>query len=99
MKNSYVDVFNPSGAPLSKAADNILAPALPSVAVPQGGFFVPGSIPQQQSTMQLNDNSGGYQQQQQQDVSRECLERFKRLSDSVATRVHFISQIPRSKNM
>ncbi|KAL9882170.1 endoplasmic reticulum export factor secretory 16 isoform 1-T2 [Glossina fuscipes fuscipes] len=66
LKNSYVDVFNPSGAPLSKAADNILAPALPSATVPQGGFLVPGAIPQQQATMQLNDTSGGYQQQQQQ---------------------------------
>ncbi|XP_055695020.1 uncharacterized protein LOC129796912 isoform X2 [Lutzomyia longipalpis] len=38
LKNSYVDVFNPSGAPM-KSAQPVMAPTLPSV--PQTGFFVP----------------------------------------------------------
>ncbi|XP_055715475.1 protein transport protein Sec16A isoform X4 [Phlebotomus papatasi] len=38
LKNSYVDVFNPSGAPM-KPVQPVLAPTLPSV--PQTGFFVP----------------------------------------------------------
>uniref|UniRef100_A0A1B0CTM0 Protein transport protein sec16 n=1 Tax=Lutzomyia longipalpis TaxID=7200 RepID=A0A1B0CTM0_LUTLO len=38
LKNSYVDVFNPSGAPM-KPAQPVMAPTLPSV--PQTGFFVP----------------------------------------------------------
>ncbi|XP_055840570.1 uncharacterized protein LOC129908228 isoform X2 [Episyrphus balteatus] len=54
LKNSYVDVFNPSGAP-PKPTEQVLAPALPPAAVPSGGFFVPGAAP----------NDGGYQQQQQ----------------------------------
>ncbi|TMW47187.1 hypothetical protein DOY81_007727 [Sarcophaga bullata] len=54
LKNAYVDVFNPSGAPVNKAAENILAPALPPAAVPQGGFFIPGTQPAATSA-----NSGG----------------------------------------
>ncbi|XP_059619844.1 protein transport protein Sec16A isoform X2 [Phlebotomus argentipes] len=38
LKNSYVDVFNPSGAPM-KPIQPVMAPTLPSV--PQTGFFVP----------------------------------------------------------
>lgn len=63
LKNAYVDVFNPSGAPVNKAAENILAPDLPPAAVPQGGYFVPGSGPTGGSSSQDNN---GYQQQQQQ---------------------------------
>lgn len=64
LKNAYVDVFNPSGAPVNKAAENIMAPSLPPAAVPQSGFFVPG---------QAQADAAGYQQQQQQaqqDVSK-----------------------------
>ncbi|XP_039227447.1 protein transport protein Sec16A isoform X5 [Drosophila yakuba] len=43
LKNSYVDVFNPSGAPMSAAPENVLAPMMAPAAVPQGGFFVPQS--------------------------------------------------------
>lgn len=74
LKNAYVDVFNPSGAPVNKAAENILAPALPPAAVPQGGFFIPGT--QSAATSANSGVPGGvsqeqqYQQQnQQQDVS------------------------------
>lgn len=35
-------MFNPSGAPMSKPAEPILAPAMPQGATPQTGFFVPG---------------------------------------------------------
>ncbi|EDW81866.2 uncharacterized protein Dwil_GK25487 [Drosophila willistoni] len=42
LKNSYVDVFNPSGAPMSAAPENVLAPVIAPAAVPQGGYFVPG---------------------------------------------------------
>uniref|UniRef100_A0A336MDD9 CSON010219 protein n=1 Tax=Culicoides sonorensis TaxID=179676 RepID=A0A336MDD9_CULSO len=42
LKKSYVDVFNPSGAPMSKPAEQVLAPAMPQTATPQTGFFVPG---------------------------------------------------------
>ncbi|XP_037934750.1 uncharacterized protein LOC119669065 isoform X2 [Teleopsis dalmanni] len=59
LKNSYVDVFNPSGAPMSKAAENVLAPTLPPVTVPAGGYFIPGATPT------ANDGSS-YQQQEQQ---------------------------------
>lgn len=48
LKNSYVDVFNPSGAPMSAAPQTVLAPLMAPVAVPQGGFFVPGAVPDQQ---------------------------------------------------
>ncbi|KAH8420609.1 hypothetical protein KR009_012107 [Drosophila setifemur] len=48
LKNSYVDVFNPSGAPMSAAADNVLAPMMAPAAVPQGGYFVPGAAPTHQ---------------------------------------------------
>ncbi|KQS30436.1 uncharacterized protein Dere_GG17728, isoform F [Drosophila erecta] len=41
LKNSYVDVFNPSGAPMSAAPENVLAPMMAPAAVPQGGYFVP----------------------------------------------------------
>lgn len=50
LKKSYVDVFNPSGAPM-KAADNILAPStVPTI--PQGGFFIPGAAPMGQPQQQ-----------------------------------------------
>ncbi|GAB0094901.1 hypothetical protein DMENIID0001_102270 [Sergentomyia squamirostris] len=67
LKNSYVDVFNPSGAPM-KPAQAVLAPTLPSV--PQAGFFVPPagsgapvSSEQSESTPQFyNPNQfGNYQ--------------------------------------
>lgn len=45
LKKSYVDVFNPSGAAPSRPAEPILAPAVPTMATPQGGFFVPGATP------------------------------------------------------
>ncbi|XP_065364026.1 uncharacterized protein Sec16 isoform X2 [Calliphora vicina] len=61
LKNAYVDVFNPSGAPVNKAAENILAPALPPAAVPQGGFFIPGAQPGAGASSQEQQ----YQQQQQ----------------------------------
>ncbi|KAH8415370.1 hypothetical protein KR222_005531 [Zaprionus bogoriensis] len=48
LKNSYVDVFNPSGAPMSSTPQTVLAPLMAPVAVPQGGFFVPGAVPAQQ---------------------------------------------------
>ncbi|EDV34550.2 uncharacterized protein Dana_GF21377, isoform D [Drosophila ananassae] len=41
LKNSYVDVFNPSGAPMSAAPESVLAPIMAPAAVPQGGYFVP----------------------------------------------------------
>ncbi|XP_063697172.1 uncharacterized protein LOC134828128 isoform X2 [Culicoides brevitarsis] len=52
LKKSYVDVFNPSGAPMSKPAEQIMAPAMPSAATPQTGFFVPGG--QQATEPQAN---------------------------------------------
>ncbi|XP_043949653.1 protein transport protein Sec16A isoform X8 [Drosophila biarmipes] len=48
LKNSYVDVFNPSGAPMSAAPESVLAPIMAPAAVPQGGFFVPGAAPAHQ---------------------------------------------------
>lgn len=45
LKKSYVDVFNPSGAPMSKPSEPILAPTMPQAATPQTGFFVPGGQP------------------------------------------------------
>lgn len=69
LKNAYVDVFNPSGAPVNKAAENILAPALPPATVPQSGFFIPGGTGSGPATGNGGqDTSGGYQQQAQ-DVS------------------------------
>ncbi|XP_075155918.1 uncharacterized protein LOC142229271 isoform X3 [Haematobia irritans] len=63
LKNAYVDVFNPSGAPVNKAAENILAPALPPAAVPQSGFFIPGGSGSTAGGVSQDNN--GYQQQQQ----------------------------------
>lgn len=41
LKNSYVDVFNPSGAP-SKPAEKVMAPTMPDQgAIPKYGFFMP----------------------------------------------------------
>lgn len=59
-------MFNPSGAPVNKAAESILAPALPPAAVPQSGFFIPGA-----SQSALGQDQLQYQQQpqQKQDVS------------------------------
>ncbi|XP_058465910.1 uncharacterized protein LOC131439192 isoform X2 [Malaya genurostris] len=45
LKKSYVDVFNPSGAAPSRPVEPILAPAVPTIPTPQGGFFVPGPSP------------------------------------------------------
>lgn len=42
LKKSYVDVFNPSGAPMSKPSEPIMAPTMPQGPTPQTGFFVPG---------------------------------------------------------
>lgn len=44
LKKSYVDVFNPSGAP-SKPVENVMAPVSNLAPVPQGGYFVPGAPP------------------------------------------------------
>lgn len=46
LKKSYVDVFNPSGAP-AKPSEAIMAPAtVPMPSIPQsGGYFVPGAVP------------------------------------------------------
>ncbi|XP_013104865.2 uncharacterized protein LOC106085249 isoform X2 [Stomoxys calcitrans] len=63
LKNAYVDVFNPSGAPVNKAAENVLAPALPPAAVPQSGFFIPGGSGSTAGGVSQDNN--GYQQQQQ----------------------------------
>ncbi|XP_036339242.1 uncharacterized protein LOC118748708 isoform X2 [Rhagoletis pomonella] len=63
LKNSYVDVFNPSGAPM-KATENVLAPALPPAVIPQSGFFIPGPGPV--AATGDNNDAGAYQQQQQQ---------------------------------
>lgn len=65
LKNSYVDVFNPSGAPMSKAAENVLAPALPPVAVPPGSFFIPGAPV---AATASSGESAGYHQEQSQDT-------------------------------
>lgn len=44
LKKSYVDVFNPSGAPAK--AEPIMAPTVPMPSIPQsGGYFVPGAVP------------------------------------------------------
>lgn len=43
LKKSYVDVFNPSGAP-AKPIEPILAPTIP-MGTPQSGFFVPAPVP------------------------------------------------------
>ncbi|TDG41470.1 hypothetical protein AWZ03_012104 [Drosophila navojoa] len=64
LKNSYVDVFNPSGAPISAAPQNVLAPAMAPVAVPQGGFFVPGAMPMQQQQQPQQQQQAQQQQQQ-----------------------------------
>ncbi|XP_053689947.1 protein transport protein Sec16A isoform X2 [Sabethes cyaneus] len=45
LKKSYVDVFNPSGAAPSRPVEPILAPTVPTISTPQGGFFVPGPAP------------------------------------------------------
>ncbi|XP_053951524.1 uncharacterized protein LOC128858940 isoform X2 [Anastrepha ludens] len=73
LKNSYVDVFNPSGAPM-KATENVLAPALPPAAVPQSGFFIPGPAP----VAATGDNNDGvaYQQQQQQQMPQQDVPQF-----------------------
>ncbi|XP_030379641.1 uncharacterized protein LOC115627891 isoform X3 [Scaptodrosophila lebanonensis] len=47
LKNSYVDVFNPSGAPMAATPENVLAPIMAPAAMPQGGYFVPGASSQQ----------------------------------------------------
>lgn len=44
LKKSYVDVFNPSGAP-TKPIEPIMAPTVPIPSIPQSGFFVPGAAP------------------------------------------------------
>ncbi|KAJ6636502.1 Protein transport protein sec-16A.1 [Pseudolycoriella hygida] len=44
LKKSYVDVFNPSGAP-AKPIEPIMAPTVPVPSIPQRGFFVPGAVP------------------------------------------------------
>lgn len=54
LKNSYVDVFNPSGAP-SKPIEPVMAPAMPAPSIPQSGFFVPDA-----------GAGGGYNTQPQQ---------------------------------
>lgn len=43
LKNSYVDVFNPSKAP-AKAEPVLLAETIPSMPA-QGNFFVPAPMP------------------------------------------------------
>ncbi|EAT34926.1 AAEL012885-PA [Aedes aegypti] len=74
LKKSYVDVFNPSGAAPSRPAEPILAPAVPAMATPQGGFFIPGAAPVggqpndsaaegMPSFYNPNQFPGGYQQQ------------------------------------
>ncbi|KAM7348709.1 endoplasmic reticulum export factor secretory 16 isoform 2-T4 [Cochliomyia hominivorax] len=75
LKNAYVDVFNPSGAPVNKAAENILAPALPPAAVPQGGFFIPGG-PQTSSGADGSSQQEQYQQQQQQQLQQQNTPQF-----------------------
>ncbi|XP_065092742.1 uncharacterized protein Sec16 isoform X2 [Ochlerotatus camptorhynchus] len=45
LKNSYVDVFNPSGAAPSRPAEAIMAPSVPAMPTPQVGYFVPGGAP------------------------------------------------------
>lgn len=59
LKKSYVDVFNPSGAP-AKPIEPVLAPMLPQPTIPQGGIFVPAPVPADDSAAQ---------QQQSQEVS------------------------------
>lgn len=44
LKKSYVDVFNPSGAP-SKPIEPIMAPTVPVPSIPHSGYFVPGAVP------------------------------------------------------
>lgn len=44
LKKSYVDVFNPSGAP-AKQMEPIMAPTMPVPSIPQSGYFVPGAVP------------------------------------------------------
>ncbi|XP_049310385.1 uncharacterized protein LOC105232085 isoform X3 [Bactrocera dorsalis] len=73
LKNSYVDVFNPSGAPM-KAVENVLAPALPPAAVPQSGFFIPGPAPV--AAAGDNNDAGAYQQQQQQQMPQQDVPQF-----------------------
>nr|XP_014086606.1 uncharacterized protein LOC106615086 isoform X2 [Bactrocera oleae] len=73
LKNSYVDVFNPSGAPM-KAVENVLAPALPPAAVPQSGFFIPGPAPV--AATGDNNDAGAYQQQQQQQMPQQDVPQF-----------------------
>lgn len=72
LKKSYVDVFNPSGAAPSRPTEAVLAPAMPTVPTPQGGFFIPGPAPASgQSDISAegapqfynpNQFGGGYQQ-------------------------------------
>ncbi|XP_055630491.1 uncharacterized protein LOC129771134 isoform X2 [Toxorhynchites rutilus septentrionalis] len=73
LKKSYVDVFNPSGAAPSRPAEPILAPNIPTMHTPQGGFFVPGptsaSGPSIENSAEggpqfynPNQYAGGYQQ-------------------------------------
>ncbi|XP_054086639.1 uncharacterized protein LOC105219596 isoform X2 [Zeugodacus cucurbitae] len=73
LKNSYVDVFNPSGAPM-KAVENVLAPALPPAAVPQSGFFIPGPAPVAPASE--NNDAGAYQSQQQQQMPQQDVPQF-----------------------
>lgn len=42
LKKSYVDVFNPSGAPSKPLETGMMAPLLPAVT-PTTGFFIPGA--------------------------------------------------------
>lgn len=62
LKNSYVDVFNPSGAPINQVAESIMAPAVPpAVMKPQGNLLIPSGG---------NVNFSQQQQQQQQQSSQ-----------------------------
>ncbi|KAI8116810.1 Protein transport protein Sec16A [Lucilia cuprina] len=73
LKNAYVDVFNPSGAPVNKAAENILAPALPPAAVPQGRFFIPGVQPGAAAVSGSSGQEQQYQQQTQQSQQQDVI--------------------------
>lgn len=54
LKNSYVDVFNPSGA-APKNSTPILAPTMPTMPAQQMNFFVP-SPNSQQNVSKMNNN-------------------------------------------
>uniref|UniRef100_A0AAG5DLR4 Sec16 Sec23-binding domain-containing protein n=1 Tax=Anopheles atroparvus TaxID=41427 RepID=A0AAG5DLR4_ANOAO len=60
LKRSYVDVFNPSGAAPSRPTEPVLAPTVPTMATPQGGFFVPAGTPN--VGQQTNDAAAGMPQ-------------------------------------